>query len=220
MFTGLIEEIGNIITIKKNAKSSVLQIRGNIIFEDIKIGDSISVNGVCLTVTSFSQNIFMCDVMEVTLKSSSLGYLTIGSNVNLERAMQSNGRFGGHIVTGHIDGTGKISNIIHGENSTFYTICTDKNILKYIIKKGSVAIDGISLTVVDVRDNNFDVSIIPHTAKSTILHTKNIGSIVNLENDVIGKYIERLMYFNDEGKKNNTNNTKIDEGFLTKFGFL
>ena len=215
MFTGLIEEVGIVKSISKKSKSAVLAISGNVIFEDMKIGDSIAVNGVCLTVTSFSKKVFTADVMEVTLQSSGLGKLNAGSPVNLERAMSAMGRFGGHIVSGHIDGTGTISGIAPSENSVLYTIVTANNILKYIIKKGSITIDGISLTVTEVTDNGFSVSIIPHTAKETNLHTKTVGSIVNLENDILAKYIERLMNF-----KNDDNKSKIDTNLLAKFGFL
>ena len=228
MFTGLIEEVGTLKSISKKSKSAVLTIAGRVIFDDLKLGDSVAVNGVCLTVTSFSANTFTADVMEVTLASTGLGRLTAGSPVNLERAMSAQGRFGGHIVSGHIDGTGTISSVTPSENSTLYTIATSPDILRYIIKKGSITIDGISLTVTEVTHSDFSVSIIPHTAKETILHTKVPGSVVNLENDILGKYIERLMFFdNHEGKgflplqyRGNRPQSKIDAGFLNKFGFM
>ena len=221
MFTGIVEEMGTIKSISKKSKSAVLSISGNVIFEDMKIGDSIAVNGVCLTVTSFSSNIFTADVMEVTMKSSGLGKLTSGSPVNLERAMPSNGRFGGHIVSGHIDGTGTITSITPSENSSLYTITSSPDILRYIIKKGSITIDGISLTVTNVNTTSFSVSIIPHTAKATILHTKTVGSLVNLENDILAKYIERLIFGDQNNKINSkTSTTVIDNNFLSKFGFL
>jgi len=193
LFTGIIEEIGKVKTIKKGAKSATLIIGGNLIFSDLKLGDSIAVNGICLTVTSINGNVFTADVMNETLSRSSIGELKNGSNVNLERAMSANGRFGGHIVSGHIDGTGKISAIKKDDIAIWYTLKTNSKIMRYIIEKGSITIDGISLTVAKVERDNFSVSIIPHTAEETVLSEKKIGSIVNLENDVVGKYIEKFM---------------------------
>ncbi|NLA70120.1 MAG: riboflavin synthase [Clostridiales bacterium] len=193
MFTGIVEEIGVIKSIRKGAKSATLSVAADKIFSDLKIGDSVATNGVCLTVTSISGELYTADVMNETLSRSSLGSLKIGSNVNLERAMAADGRFGGHIVSGHIDGTGKIKSITQDDISIWYTIQADSNIMRYIVEKGSITIDGISLTVARVDRNSFAVSIIPHTAKETILSEKKIGSIVNLENDVVGKYIEKFM---------------------------
>ena len=193
MFTGIVEEIGKIQNVKKNVKSSVLTIEGNKIFEDINIGDSISVNGVCLTVTTFSNNTFTADVMNETISRSSLGQLKNGSSVNLERAISANGRFGGHIVSGHIDGIGKIIKIEKDDNSIWYTIAVKDNLMKYIVEKGSIAIDGISLTIAKVAVNDFSISIIPHTVQETILSHRSVGDIVNIENDVIGKYVEKLI---------------------------
>ena len=193
MFTGIVEEIGKVKAIKTGAKSTALSIGGNLIFSDLKLGDSIAVNGICLTVTSINERIFTADVMNETLSRSSIGELKTGSNVNLERAMSADGRFGGHIVSGHIDGTGKISAIKKDDIAIWYTVKTDSKIMRYIIEKGSITIDGISLTVAKVERDNFSVSIIPHTAEETVLSEKKIGSIVNLENDVVGKYIEKFM---------------------------
>ena len=193
MFTGIIEEIGTVKNISKGAKSVMLTISAKKIFDDLKIGDSVATNGVCLTVAKITKDTFVGDVMNETLKRSSLGSLKIGSSVNLERAMPANGRFGGHIVAGHIDGTGIIASIHKDDIAIWYKIKADQNILKYIIPKGSVAIDGISLTVVEVIMDSFTVSVIPHTAKETILSQKQIGDTVNLENDLVGKYIEKLM---------------------------
>jgi len=215
MFTGIVEEIGTIQGIRSGANSSTLTIKGDVIFDDMKLGDSIAVNGVCLTVASFSKNTFDADVMHETLKRSSTGELKSGSSVNLERAMPANGRFGGHIVTGHIDGTGTISNIKRDDNAIIYTVKTTSNVMKYIVEKGSIAIDGISLTIVSITADSFSVSIIPHTAKSTILSEKKVGDTVNLENDVIGKYVEKLMSFEQESKPQ----SKITQEFLTKFGY-
>ena len=216
MFTGIIEEIGKIQNIKKGTKSSVLNINGNKIFEDIHVGDSIAVNGVCLTVTSFAQNTFTADVMNETLSRSSLGSLKIGSFVNLERAMLANGRFGGHIVSGHIDGVGEIIKIEKDDNAIWYTIGCDQAILKYIVEKGSITIDGISLTVAKLDDKSFSISAIPHTVANTILAEKRVGDIVNLENDIVGKYIERFMTFtaNDDKKESG-----VTLEMLAKYGF-
>jgi riboflavin synthase len=212
LFTGLIEEIGKIQGVKKGTNSAVLSVQASKIMEDIHLGDSIAVNGVCLTVISISTNGFAADVMHETLNRSSLGKLRIGSFVNLERAMAANGRFGGHIVSGHIDGTGTISDIHRDDNAVWYTLKAPLPLLRYIIEKGSIAIDGISLTVAKVYNDSFHVSIIPHTASNTTLSHRRIGDLVNLENDCIGKYVERLM------EKEMPNNN-ITAGFLAKHGF-
>ena len=216
MFTGIIEETGKIASIKKGAKSSVLAIAGDRIFGDLKLGDSVAVNGVCLTVTSISGHVFTADVMSETLSRSSLGNLSQNSYVNLERAMAANGRFGGHIVSGHIDGTGTISEIRKDDNAVWYTIRTTEKVLRYIVEKGSIAIDGISLTVVDVSAGGFRVSVIPHTASETTLSGKTPGDVVNLENDMIGKYIEKLMR---PGETENSGKSGITMDFLARAGF-
>lgn len=212
MFTGIIEEIGKVQSIRKGRDSAAVSISARMILEGIRLGDSIAVNGVCLTVTSFSQSGFTADVMHETLTRSSLGSLRAGSPVNLERAMPANGRFGGHIVSGHIDGTGTISAIAKDDNAVWHTVKAGPHILRYIIEKGSVAIDGVSLTVAKVHNDGFSVSIIPHTAAQTILSEKRIGDIVNLENDCIAKYVERLL---------GTQSPKgaITTEFLAKHGF-
>lgn len=212
MFTGIIEEVGKIQSIQKGANSAVLSVQALEIMQDIHLGDSIAVNGVCLTVTSISSNSFTADVMHETLNRSALGKLRKGSPVNLERAMAANGRFGGHIVSGHIDGTGIVSDIRKDDNAVWYTIKTPLHILRYIIEKGSIAIDGISLTVARVNKDSFRVSIIPHTASLTTLSNLRVGDSVNLENDCIGKYVERLM-----GKE--AQNNHITAGFLAEHGF-
>ncbi len=217
MFTGIIEEIGKISSIKKGAVESKLVITGNVIFGDLRIGDSVAVNGVCLTATEISGKTFTADVMNETLNRSSLSSLKQGSNVNLERAMAANGRFGGHIVAGHVDGVGTITSIREDGNAVWYTIYAERPIIKYIIEKGSIAIDGISLTVATVTDNCFSVSIIPHTAKETILAERKCGDKVNLENDMIAKYVERLVGLgNTESDKPKSN---ITSDFLMKNGF-
>ncbi|MFT4145969.1 MAG: riboflavin synthase [Mobilitalea sp.] len=209
MFTGIIEEIGIIKTIKKGAKSVIFTVACNKILDDLKPGDSVATNGVCLTVTDINNCSFTADVMNETLSKSSLGSLNTGSKVNLERAMPANGRFGGHIVTGHVDGTGKITSIKKDDNAVWYTIKTNPKLLQYIIEKGSIAIDGISLTIAKITPESFSVSVIPHTAKYTTLYEKSIGYSVNLENDIVGKYIEKFTQ----------NNKSITNEFLIKNGY-
>lgn len=214
MFTGIIEEVGKIAQIKKQGEFAVVTINASRVLEDVHLGDSIAVNGVCLTVTSFTSSQFTADVMSETLKRTSLGELQPSSPVNLERAMAANGRFGGHIVSGHIDGTGEVAEITPADNSVWYRIKTSPKLLRYIIEKGSITIDGISLTVVDVNEESFRVSIIPHTIKETNLGSKKIGSIVNLENDIVGKYIEQFLT-----KKEPAPETKLTMDFLKNAGF-
>lgn len=215
MFTGIIEEVGTVKSIQKGAVSSFIQINADTVLSDAHIGDSIAVNGVCLTVTDLTGNYFQADVMNETLSHSSLGSLKNGSPVNLERAMSAQGRFGGHIVSGHIDGTGVISSVKQDGIALWYTINTDSEILRYIVEKGSIAIDGISLTVAKVTANDFSVSIIPHTAAQTVLNSKKTGDTVNLENDIIGKYVEKFL--NPDEKKSEKSRITMD--FLAKNGF-
>ena len=171
----------------------VLTIGCRTVLEGSRIGDSIAVNGVCLTVTSMGGSYYTADVMAETMNRSSLGQLSTGAKVNLERAMPANGRFGGHIVSGHIDGTGTVQSIEPDDNAVWYTIAAKADLLRYIVEKGSITIDGISLTVAYVDDHCFKVSIIPHTQQVTALHDRGVGDIVNLECDIIGKYVEKLM---------------------------
>lgn len=192
MFTGIIEEIGTVERLERSAAACTLVIRAKKVLEDTRIGDSIAVNGVCLTVTRMSDSSFCADVMPETLRRSSLGSLSAGGRVNLERAMAANGRFGGHIVSGHIDGTGTIAAMQPEANAVVVTIAAAPSLLHYIVEKGSIAIDGISLTVVSVSHTDFSVSLIPHTGAETTLLSKRAGEIVNLENDIIGKYVEKL----------------------------
>lgn len=218
MFTGIIEEIG----IVKSVKSKVITIEANKIFDDLKLGDSVAVNGTCLTVSSFSNKIFNADITTETLSRTNLGDLKSGFKVNLERALTLNGRLGGHIVSGHIDGVGIIKNISKNSEDIELVIECPSNLIKYIIEKGSVAVDGISLTVakVDSNKNNFSVAIIPHTLKETVLYYKKAGDKVNIENDIIGKYVEKLLSFNDFNFNNETNkNSNINMEFLIKNGF-
>lgn len=215
MFTGIIEETGKVKSISSE-RGSIL-IEASRVLEKTNIGDSIAVNGVCLTVTAIQGNAFSADVMPETLRVSSLEKLVPGSRVNLERAMAADGRFGGHIVSGHIDGTGKIESFKRDENAVWVTVSAPKEILDLIIYKGSIAIDGISLTVAYVDDEVFRVSIIPHTGQETTLLTKNPGDIVNLENDVIGKYVKKLIGISNENPESDDGG--ITESFLRENGF-
>lgn len=193
MFTGIVEEVGRIQSIRMGAHSAVLTVSAKTVLEDVRVGDSIATNGVCLTVTGFDGSSFTADVMHETLNRSSLGTLRVGSPVNLERAMAANGRFGGHIVSGHIDGTGVIQRISRDDNAIWYTVSAPAHILRYVVEKGSVALDGISLTVAKVDADGFSVSVIPHTQEATNLASKQVGSVLNIENDMIGKYVEKLL---------------------------
>ena len=215
MFTGLIEEVGSIKAIRRGAGSCVLTIDCVEVLDGSKIGDSIAVNGICLTVTSLGSTYFTADAMPETMDRSSLGRLTAGSPVNLERAMPADGGFGGHIVSGHSDGTGTVSAIMRDDNAIWYQVEAAPAILRYIVEKGSITIDGISLTVAKVDDKSFSVSIIPHTQKMTNLRSLKKGSIVNLETDIVGKYIEKLMKPAAEERTNG-----LTEDFLRENGFL
>ena len=217
MFTGIIEEVGAIKQITHGQHSEVLNIQARTVLENTKIGDSIAVNGICLTVTRLFADSFSADVMHETLNRSSLAGLMVGSRVNLERAMAADGRFGGHIVSGHIDGTGVIRSLIREENAIWVSIGTSPQILHLIVEKGSICIDGISLTVAKVEEEEFQVSVIPHTGEETTLLEKVPGDSVNLENDVIGKYVERLLGLgkSEEEKKE----SGITMEFLEEFGF-
>lgn len=206
MFTGIIEEIGTIISPR-----NPLIVKVSKILEDIHIGDSIAVNGTCLTVTTFTKDSITLDVMNETYSKTNLGNLKSGNNVNLERAMSANGRFGGHIVSGHIDGTGILTDISSDGIAKWLTITAERDILNYIVLKGSVTLDGVSLTVAYVDNKCFKVSIIPHTQSETTLLSKPIGTEINIENDIIGKYIEKFMHPDTE--------SKITLEFLRENGF-
>ena len=193
MFTGIVEEMGILRSVRRGAHSAVLSIGAETVLSDLKIGDSVAVNGVCLTATTVDAGGFTADVMHETLRRSSLGALAPGNPVNLERAMAADGRFGGHMVAGHIDGTGTITETRRDDNAVWYTVSAAPSLLRYIVEKGSIAIDGISLTVAAVEADRFFVSVIPHTAAVTVLGRKQPGDIVNLETDLIGKYVEKLL---------------------------
>lgn len=217
MFTGIIEEIGTVDSVVSGASAGSVRISARTVLDGTKIGDSIAVNGVCLTVTGISSGSFTADVMPETLRRSNLGLLKKGDRVNLERAMSAGGRFGGHIVSGHIDGTGVISAMKREQNAVWVTVKTDPPILALIVEKGSIAIDGISLTVAGLDSSSFSVSVIPHTGGQTTLLTKRAGDRVNLENDIIGKYVQRLMSPPSSAKEQES---RIDESFLAKYGFM
>lgn len=216
MFTGIVEEVGMVKSIKMGAKSAIITIQADKVMEDIHLGDSIAANGVCLTVTSFDRNSYSVDVMHETLRRTNLGSLKSGSRVNLERAMAADGRFGGHIVAGHIDDTGTIISMEKDDNAIWITVQTTPQVLKYIVEKGSIAIDGISLTVARVSEKDFAVSVIPHTGSNTTLLEKKPGDTVNLETDMVGKYVEKLLRWDAEEEKAPSG---ITMDFLTKHGF-
>lgn len=215
MFTGIIEEIGEIGRIQKGAHSAVLTIKAGKILEGLQPGDSVAVDGVCLTVTALMTDAFQADVMHETMDRTILSGISRGSEVNLERAMQLNGRFGGHIVSGHVDGMGSITDIQRDDNAVWFTIQAAPEVMRYVIKKGSITIDGISLTVAEVTEDTFSVSTIPHTLKMTILKNCKVGDNVNLENDIVGKYVEKLL-MPVEKREQKSNLTKA---FLMEHGF-
>lgn len=217
MFTGIIEEIGKIKNIRHGSQSARLEISCKKVLEDIHIGDSIATNGMCLTVTDFSASSFRCDIMHESLNRTSLQSLQAGSAVNLERAMPLNGRFGGHIVTGHVDGLGRIQSMEKDDNAIWFHIQTSDEILRYVVEKGSIAIDGISLTVAGVGPQSFSVSIIPHTIKETCLQYKKEGDSLNLETDILGKYVEKLLDLSQQ--KPDSKKSHIDRNFLARHGF-
>ncbi len=204
MFTGIVEEVGTIKSINRGQHSAVLTVRAKTVLEETRIGDSIAVNGICLTVRQFFPDSFAADVMHETLNRSALAQLSVGSAVNLERAMPANGRFGGHIVAGHVDGVGRIANIRKDDTAVWYTIHADPAILRYVVD---------SLTVAAVEPTGFSVSTIPHTVRQTNLNQRHKGDVVNLETDVVGKYIERLLP--SETPKQNT----LTREMLLRCGF-
>jgi riboflavin synthase len=194
MFTGIVEEIGRVRSIRTQGEAMVISILAKSILDDVKLGDSIAVNGVCLTVVQFDSSGFQADVMPETFRSTSLSELQPGSEVNLERAMAANGRFGGHIVQGHVDGTGQIVSKKINHNAIVFEIRPNRDhLMKYIIPKGSITIDGISLTVGEVRGETFTLWIIPHTLSQTVLKNRNANDIVNIECDVLGRYVEHFL---------------------------
>ncbi|SFC16305.1 riboflavin synthase alpha chain [Alkalibacterium subtropicum] len=216
MFTGIVEEIGELKKVKKGAKSSELTIKADKVLEDTKIGDSIMTSGICLTVTSMTDKEFTVDVMSETLERTSLGDMYSGSKINLERALNLQTRLGGHMVSGHIDGTGIITDFKKDDNAVWVTVKAGPELLRYVIEKGSIAIDGISLTVAAVSDKDFKVSIIPHTADETTLLKHAVGDRVNLEVDLIGKYVEKLLGLSSQKE---VPKSALTEAFLKNNGF-
>lgn len=211
MFTGIIEEIGEVKTISKFNNALKIKISAKKVLEDIKTGDSISTNGVCLTVTDFTNSDFVVDAVEETVKSTNLLNLKIKDKLNLERALTLSSRLGGHIVQGHIDSIGEIINIRKRDLSTIYEIKVSNSILDLIVTKGSITLNGVSLTVSKVNKNSFEISVIPETIKKTNIENLNIKDKVNLETDIIGRYIQKLIY------KENENNISLK--FLVENGF-
>lgn len=211
MFTGIVEEIGKVKSILRGGKSVILEVEAEKVLRDTKVGDSIATNGVCLTVTFLGNSFFRADVMPETMRRSNLGLLRPGDRVNLERALCLNSRLGGHLVAGHIDGTGRIVDIQREDNALWLTISAGSDLLRYIVSKGSVAVDGVSLTIAYVDEAVFRVSVIPHTQEETTLTGKHSGEVVNLENDMIVRYVEKLI-----GKENRNG---LSLSFLEANGF-
>lgn len=214
MFTGIVEEIGTVRQIRPGQRSASLVIGAKQVLEETKLGDSIATAGVCLTVTKLGQDYFEADVMAETMGRTKLGSLQPGSKVNLERALSLGARLGGHLVSGHIDGTGQIRSFVREDNAVWLTIAVEPQLLKYIVEKGSIAVDGVSLTVAMVNDAVFKVSLIPHTGNNTSLLTEKVGAQVNLEVDIISKYVEKLL-----GQSSNTSSSKLTSAWLIENGF-
>ena len=209
MFTGIVEEIGRIKNVQRGAKSITFCIEASKVLEDTRIGDSICTNGVCLTVTDISpaaegKGWFKADVMPETIRKTSMAKLQVGSKVNLERALTLNTRLGGHIVSGHVDGVGHIVRKEQDDIAIWLWIECDANLMRYVIPKGSVTLQGASLTVAKVEATRFAVSLIPHTQEKTTLHASVVGDVVNIETDIIAKYVEKLMVTNDDDQTDKT----------------
>ena len=219
MFTGIIEEVGRVEAIQRSSQSLILTISGDKIFSDLKIGDSVAVNGVCLTATTIKGYQFTADVMPESIKMTTFTNLVPGQPVNLERAMAADGRFGGHIVAGHVDGTGRVLAMKRTDNATVFTIGADESVMHYVIYKGSIAIDGISLTISNRTPASFQVSIIPHTIGETILAHAKVGTVVNLETDISGRYIYHFMNLNKKISASNSSPQSL-ERVLADNGFI
>lgn len=217
MFTGIIEELGTVKRIQQGHEAMEIVVEASTILEDVYLGDSISVNGVCLTVTRFSKEDASFDVMPETYKSTNLKHLSKGSKVNLERSMKADGRFGGHMVSGHVDGIGVITRKKQESNAVYYDIELDAELLDYFVYKGSVTVDGTSLTVFGVSDTGITISLIPHTMEHTILGEKDTGDQVNIEIDMLGKYVVSFLT-KQLGERKQTSN--ITESFLKDNGFM
>lgn len=217
MFTGIVEEMGGITVMNKSLAGAKLTILASTVMSDLKIGDSVSVNGICLTVVSRSERDFSVEVSPETLSVTTLGSFAVGMPVNLERAMKLNERIGGHLVAGHVDGVGVIRSRQQDANAIVFTIGAPPEILRYCVAKGSITVDGISLTINAVSEQGFSVAIIPHTAKVTILGLKQVNDTVNLESDLIGKYVERLLQERGHLSKPAIS---IDTEYLQKHGLI
>ena len=210
MSTGIVEEIGTVKHVRSEKSVRTLEIKANRILEDMHIGDSISVNGACLTVIDFNDTAFSVQVIKGTENKTYLADLQRQAEVNLERAMSGNGRFGGHFVLGHVDELGTISKVNESANSKIISIKTSKNVLNQMVQQGSITVDGVSLTVFDLHETTFDIHLIPETRKSTILSDKKVGDAVHLETDVLFKYVENIM---------NHQKSELTEDKLRAFGF-
>ncbi len=218
MFTGIVEEIGVVKAIAKGTHSIKLSIKSKKVLENTQLGDSIAVNGVCLTVTFLASDYFIADVMPESISMTTFTNLKVNQPVNLERAMAANGRFGGHIVAGHVDGTGRIVNMKRTDNAIVFTISAPKSIMDYVIYKGSITIDGISLTIMERTESTFSVSIIPHTLSETVLGHASIGTEVNLETDITGRYIRHFMTL--DAPTHTSKSQKSMESLLVENGFM
>ncbi|ARK20742.1 riboflavin synthase [Sporosarcina ureae] len=214
MFTGIIEEIGSVKHIQPGAQSMTLTIAASVVLTDVSIGDSIAVNGVCLTVKSFTKNQFAADVMPETITSTSLRQLTSGSAVNLERALAANGRLGGHFVTGHVDGVATIRDKRTVDNALYIRLSLPEGYGQYLVHKGSIALDGTSLTIFEVKDTDITISLIPHSQEMTVIAKKNIGETVNFECDMLAKYVENML------QKRQDNGQTLSKDFLQQHGFM
>ncbi len=225
MFTGIVEEVGTVRRALRGKRAGSIVIAARTVLEGTRIGDSIAVNGVCLTVVALGSDEFSADVMPATLAHSNLGALSPGDAVDLERAMPADGRFGGHIVTGHIDGTGTVTEARREGNAVLLTVRADPSIMELIVERGSIAVDGVSLTVADRAPDRFTVSIIPHTGAETVLLGRRPGAVVNLENDAVGKYVRRLLLGGGVGPAGpapagaKRTQTKLSREFLAQNGF-
>ena len=219
MFTGIIEEIGIVLSISKDTNTAQITFKAEKILEDLNIGDSIAVNGLCLTVSKIDKNTFTADIMPISLKKSNLRNFIIGDKVNLERAIKLKSRIGGHLMSGHIDCTGKIIDLKRKDNSLLIEIEIPENIKKFIIPEGSIAVNGISLTVAQITSKGFIVSIVPHTFQKTTLSSVKIGFIVNLEADMIGKYVYNFLQKSNE-KNPKEFNSSITMDLLAEHGFI
>lgn len=217
IFTGIVEELGTVSKIEKGARSLKITVKASKVLEDVKIGDSIAVNGVCLTVVDFARDFFTADVMPETVAKTTLKNLRVGDYVNLERALRLGDRLGGHLVQGHVDGIGKIIKKEPKDIAIIYHIAAPDNVLRYTVPKGSIAVDGISLTVIEAGKGSFNVSLIPHTSRMTTLGFKNAGDEVNLETDIIGRYIEKLL---NRDELPQTDEKTLDVNFLAEHGFI